>query len=329
MNIDEDTGKAHVQVRRRGAPELFEVIDRSPAACAQEPETTFGIDPRGYWHRPRPQIHFKQQVQGGTFANYTRIWMAATPPVGLDPGYACVVGEVFDGHMRAQERKLYLLDECADAILQRLFRKIAALKDIYWPTQLLVDPKHEQFCSDLIKARWCISHYPDEEEVPDDEVRQHNPHFVSRERIASLGDVPYKEDDEWGFIVVDTLFSEGIFSHHECCQIFAESQYQTPHRAVAICLLGMMTYEWTEEMNDQQDHDGYDLLEDIPEEGDEMEAHEAAAVAMLYAVGDTMDRRALERNNFRIYTRRDPEENRYVEEDGAPKKEEDWSWLNQ
>lgn len=328
--VDEETGevRSYVQARPRGEPELVEVFDRSPSAIASQPDTEYIVDTRGYWHKQRPGLARKnwKTVRGGTFVNYTRVWMAATPPSGLEPGYACVVGEVFDGALRSQERPLYLLDEASDVILPRLFNKIAALKDIYRPSQLYVDPKHEQFRSDLIKMRWGIAGYPAEDEVRDDELRAQHPHFVSRERIASPVDPPYKEDDEWGFLVVDTLFSEGRLTHHECCEVFAESQFQSPHRALAIVCLSMMSYEWTEQLNDMRDMDGYESVDDEMDEDavDELEVANSKVVSMLYMVGDQMDRRSIERDNWRVYSKPDPEQDQYVPDLEDEKKDMTW-----
>ncbi len=42
---------------------------------------------------------------------YTRVWMGMVPPKGLEPGYACVVGEVYDDDPRQKPRPKILLDE--------------------------------------------------------------------------------------------------------------------------------------------------------------------------------------------------------------------------
>ena len=42
---------------------------------------------------------------------YTRVWIGMVPPKGLEPGYACVVGEVFDDDPRQKPRPKILLDE--------------------------------------------------------------------------------------------------------------------------------------------------------------------------------------------------------------------------
>lgn len=53
----------------------------------------------------------RAQAEGIPPLKFTRIWMGIVGPAGREPGYACVVGEVFDGDIRQKARKKILLDE--------------------------------------------------------------------------------------------------------------------------------------------------------------------------------------------------------------------------
>lgn len=310
--------KAHVQVRRRKEPELVEVIDRSPEAIKAHPETRFGRMKNQHLAllETDEDPGVGDIILGGTYSLYTRIWMGITPPKGAQPGYCAVVGEEFDGDFGPKQRRLFVLDEgvCLTgdptvALIPDLMEAACALKDIYFPVheresdqkstggdrRLCHNPGDQQFIVELLKMKWCISTYPDEDEVPDHILRERQPFYASRDRIAPLFEAPYAHDEDYTIKAVESLFSRNLLHHHQCCEILAEGQYRTPLRAIGLVCLALQTYDWHETMVDDLDYDGYPS-EDIAPNADRSarDLLEGKIIGLLMLTGDAETRRKLQ-----------------------------------
>ena len=279
--------QAHVQVRSlpitegKDEPRLYRVVDRSPAAMAEFPDTRFGVTAAGHWERPQDKVQYVAYLQGGTIRRYTRIWLGVAPPKGSDPGYCAVVGEEFDGQFRAAQRKLFLLDEAyaldvdaSQALLPDLFAAVAAAKDIYQAKLLYLDPREEQFLHDLQQLRWGIIGY--EADLTDDALRVRFPFFVRRGRVTTPVPAPYGDDEDYGRRVVDSMFGRGLLYNHPSCAMFKSRAYLTPHRALSLVCLAMQAWDWNTVIGEEQPSDGY---EEPPDEEDAEEMPDAWELA--------------------------------------------------
>lgn len=339
MNIyrnDKGVWRSYVQARRETNPELVQIIDRSPGAVQEYPDTRFWKDGSGRLRlledgQPPPR---GAVILGGSYTLYTRIYLGLTPPVGHEPGYCAVVGELFDQTFEPRARPLLVLDEgsCfpdvdpSMALIPDLMEAACALKDLYLPAheregsdglggdrRMIVNPGHKQFLEELRKVQHGLCGYVDEEDMPDGEIKKRFPFFASRDRIAPLYEPPYKEDEDYGIKAVEAMANredhEGrpMLRHHRCCSIFAGGQYRTPLRAVALCVLSLQTYQWTEALEGRFDYDGYEREDE--EKAKRRSGRERRAEAkrnmmlegILYMASDLRDRALLARSGREAY----------------------------
>lgn len=320
MNVYKDEkGKwhSHVQVRRQSTPPLIEVIDRNPEAVALYPNTRFGYDQHNKLCLLAPDVEpiRGEVVMGGSYSLYTRIWFGVCPPYGSEPGYCAVVGEEFDKSFGPKQRRFFQLDEGvildgdpSIALMPELMESIAALKDIYMPSdrnplgggdsRIWVDPANDQFYNDLLDSWWGISSYADEGER-EDELKARFPFFASRERVGSVVMAPFAAQTggfgDYAVKVVDSLFARGMLHHHKCCRVWSDGQYRTPHKALGLVCVALQTYRWSEVYEDQRDFDGYDE-EKVPQAYLDAQAQaEENFVALLHSCSDPVLRREIER----------------------------------
>jgi hypothetical protein len=289
---DEGKLKSYVQTRRRRKSGLLEVIDRSPAAIEQSPDTVYGVTPRGH---VSIDANLPQTVQGGVATLYTRLWMVMSPPSQGDAGWAGVLGEVFGGNWRMQERPLFLLDEVSEVLLPKLFRGAAMLKDIYCTDMLYVDPANEMFARDLTRSRWGLCSY--DSDYDDDELVLRHPFFASRDRIAGPVDPPYKPDVAWGKQLISELFETGMLSHHAtACPVFETGHQNSPHIALAIGVMAMQAYDWSDRFDGVDMDDGYMEEEPSDAEKAQMQRSIESMTNVLWMTGDAGARTELDRS---------------------------------
>ena len=322
MNIGLIDGKwmPHVQVRRQKHPELVEVIDRSPTAILQTPDSRFGRSRNGHCVllEGNELAITGEVLEGGTYTLYTRIWMGVTPPKGAQPGYCAVVGEEFDGEFGPKQRRLFVLDEgvCIDgdpsmALIPDLLEAVSALKDIYFPVheresaadstggdrRLCIDPRDETFLEEMMKLKWGIIGYFDEEDgVGDTYLKERFPFWASRDRVAPVFKAPYADDEDYLVKAVESLLSRGLLHHHTCCEILSEGQYRTPLKALGLVCLALQTYDWQEQLADPREFDGYPVEDPtVPHEEVAKRLLERKVMGLMYLVGSHQQRRLLER----------------------------------
>jgi len=312
MNAAQDADgkwKSHVHVTRRDDPEIWEVIDRNPAAIERYPDTKFGVDPHGRLYRAGKGRPLRRVVKGGSYSLYTRIWMAITPKDGLQPGYCAVVGEVHeDDNFSPKLRDYVLLDEAVTmgdnpslALHPDLFEATAALKDIYSPGRIFLDFKKEEFLTEIQKSQWGIRAYPEEDAISVRDLKKQHPFFRSREHIAVPVEAPYSGNDEWDFSTVDALFARNRLRVHRCCETFRFGQYRTPHRALAMACSALMFWDWTEILREQETYDGYESGVPTKEELDEEEVLTQEIEDFTWMVTDDRGRRDLDAKHLEGY----------------------------
>lgn len=129
---------------------------------------------------------------------FTRIWMGIVGPKGAEPGYACVVGELYDGDVRQKVRPKLLLDEAQaiapadlredqvethrdlvyaerggeriikanDPTIDDLRQAAVALKDLYWygraadRLQIYTPPDEKRFTQYILATEGLCRAYP-------------------------------------------------------------------------------------------------------------------------------------------------------------------------
>uniref|UniRef100_A0A6M3XSZ4 Uncharacterized protein n=1 Tax=viral metagenome TaxID=1070528 RepID=A0A6M3XSZ4_9ZZZZ len=316
----DDSGipRSYIQARRRRKSALLEVIDRCPAACEQSPDTSFGVI-HGQLSLSKS---IEERVSGGTVALYTRIWMMMAPPAEGHPGWAGVLGEVFDGNWRQQERTLVLLDEACAVLLPRLFFAAACLKDIYMADQLYVDPSDAAFRADLAKNRWGLCGY--DADMDDDDLASKFPFFASRDRICSPIEPPYKPDPEWGRLLISEMFDDGMLKvHSSACPVFERGNYKPPHRALALGVMAMQAWDWSDRFDGVDMDDGYEDEGLSPAEFAQAQRAKEHMANVLYMTGDTFMRSAVERAEASTYESMAPP----IERPLGSLSMEDLSWL--
>lgn len=312
MNAVQDSAgvwQSHVHVRKRNDPELWEVIDRNPAAIKRHPDTRFGRDPHGRLYLGAPGKPVEREIRGGSFSLYTRIWAAITPKDGLQPGYCAVVGEVHeDGNFNPKLRDYVLLDEGVTmgdnpslALHPDLFEATAALKDLYSLDRLYMNFKQEEFLTEIQKQQWGIAAYPPEDLMSRKDLEGAHPFFRSEDHLATPIEAPYAGNDEWDFSTVDALFARKRLKIHRGCETFRFGQYRTPHRALAMACSALMFWDWSEILREQEEHDGYESVEPDEEELTEEQEQEAEFLSFASMVSDDRGRTLIEEKRLEGY----------------------------
>jgi len=311
MNAAQDDNgnwKSYVHAKRKDDPELWEVIDRNPAAIKRYPNTRFGRDKHGRLYKAAPGKEVRREVRGGSYSLYTRIWAAISPRDGLQPGYCAVVGEVHDGDFLPKLRNFVLIDEGVTmtdnpslALHPDLFEATSALKDIYAFDRLYVDHRNEAFVTEINKAQWGISAYSDEDLMTDNDLKRAFPFFRHRDHRAHPMEPPYPSHDDRDFATVDALFARDRLRVHKCCETFRFGQYRTPHRALAMACTALQFWDWTEILRDMEPYDGYESAVPTAEELSEEEQLQHELDDFTWMVSDDRTRRALEESEREGY----------------------------
>lgn len=243
------------------------------------------------------------------------MWMGVAPPETITvpgsekrivPGYACVIGEVFERNPLQNEPLRVLFDEgvaldprdfegmpgareqyglcesLEDAIkhptLHALRQAMVALKDLWLVERILVPPDNDQFF-EYVRQTEGLYFY--DNRVPDYRFRRSMPFFRSRHRTChgilkggmvsmdANGQGVFKEDREWNDHVTQTLLNTRRFNAVNECGIFWEEHGPRPptaRRAVGLVLNEMQYYDMTFQVRDYHVTDGYDREPDPEEE---------------------------------------------------------------
>jgi len=232
---------------------------------------------------------------------YTRVWMGLVPPKGLEPGYACVVGEVYDDDPRQKPRPKILLDEAqalspddwpsetvekyhdlfytdiegsdpgcvmeaakaSNPTLHDLRIAAVSLKDIYMVRQGITLPHHIPFTA-FLRATEGLCLY--DEHIDPEQYKDWFPTFRSFSRsMPIIDEVPMGDDEEYGRQLVETLLGRNELHVNEHCKLFQNSHLAHPVRAVGLVCSAMQVWDYSFKIRDVQINDGY---EDIVDEED-------------------------------------------------------------
>ncbi len=243
---------------------------------------------------------------------YTRVWMGMVPPKGLEPGYACVVGEVYDDDPRQKPRPKILLDEAqalnpddwskdvvesyhdsfftdiegdngiisasksSNPTMHDLRIAAVALKDIYKIEMGITLPHHPPFTA-FLRATEGLCLYDDG--IDPEQYKQWFPTFRSiDDRMAIMDEVPMGDDEEYGRQLVETLLARNELSINDHCKLFQNSHLAHPVRAVGLVCSAMQVWDWSFMIRDVEMGDGYDERiadEDLEEAKAELDAEDA------------------------------------------------------
>ena len=197
----------------------------------------------------------------------TRIWMGIVPGETTDrdnlphvhPGYACVIGEVCDASQSMlTDRPRILFDEgtCLDPndftpeegalyhisekeakfpTLYSLRRVAVALKDIWWPS-LIVVPPMATFYAAMLRTDGL---YQYAQEVSDTDRKQYYPFFQSKGRLADGIIQAEQEDRLYNEGLINALYSQGLFQAVTDCKVFLDEKTPPAYRAVGLVLAMM------------------------------------------------------------------------------------------
>ena len=239
---------------------------------------------------PPPKVDLDQVA-----ANFhlTRIWMGIVPAESVHqdqmtrtyPGYACVIGEIYRSSQSAlEDRPRILLDEgtcldpkdftdeeCADfhisekeAKFPTLFglrRAAVSLKDIWWPSLVIVPPV-QSFYGAILGTDGL---YQYAQEVSDSDRQQHYPFYQSKGRLADGVLKAELEDREYGNGLINALFSQDLFQVVTDCSLFLDEKIPTAYRAVGMVLSMMQQIPaylpWSERQTLSVDADERESLE--------------------------------------------------------------------
>ena len=239
----------------------------------------------------------------------TRIWIGVVPPEDSNgessPGYACVVGELFDGDPTQRDRKRIVFDEgialdpadfspkerlCFgmrdDALqlptLYTLRDAVIALKDLYWAERIFCPPGNPRFHQFIQSTDGLYAYDP---RYGDGRYQKHMPFFVSRRRLCSGVLQVEHEERAHNLKLVDSLLALDLIEIRSHCKLFWERKLPTAYRAVGLVCAEMQMSDMTYRIRQMHFSDGY---EDYGEDNQEMRSRalEAAEDLSHWATGN-------------------------------------------
>lgn len=196
----------------------------------------------------------------------TRIWLGVVPPQsdskGVWPAYACVLGEVYD---RSNPDKLCILldeavalnpadfqdlpedvlDECGitevgyrNPTPYHLRQAIVTLKDVWWPSQVLV-PKDDPDFYDFILRTDGLTRYDDRRTAV--YYRRKSPLFMSKNRTCNEGVIQVEREyyKANASKYIDGMAAQRSFEWFEENRTFGEEQAPNALRCVSMVLSEM------------------------------------------------------------------------------------------
>lgn len=221
----------------------------------------------------------------------TRIWIGCVPPEDIDgetyPGYACVVGEKFDGDPSQRDRTRVVLDEGialdpADfskrerqyhgirdnaleyPTLYTLRDAVIALKDIYWAERIYVPPGNEQFKGFIQSTDGLYSYDP---RYGDARYNRQMPFYVSRRRTCREGILQVEnEQRQHNISLVSSLLDMDRLTIDNDCTLFWDRQLPTARRAIGLVCAEMQMMDMTYQIREMHMSDGYDEYEEKEED---------------------------------------------------------------
>jgi len=233
---------------------------------------------------------------------FTRIWMGIVPPDN-EPGYVCIIGEIWDGEFEQKARPKILLDEgiALDPddfndedrrtwsrllftndgatprkerpTLEDLRHAAVALKDIYSaasrdPILAFLPPgeSNAQFFQYMI-ATWGFT-YPGKRD--DEEWQRWYPFFRSQEyRLGMSNQPPFGDNGEYAQELVESLLAGRELRISARCDHFLTPSLVNPRKCVGMVLASMQMIDWSFRLNEYREDDAYEDWRDNEEEREE------------------------------------------------------------
>ena len=215
----------------------------------------------------------------------TRIWIGVVPAEDKGdvtvPGYACVVGELYDGNPMQKDRKRVVLDEGIaldpkdfspgerkyhgirdDALdhptLYTLRDSVIALKDLYWADSIFVPPGNPRFFK-FFQSTDGIFQY--DQRYGDSTYIKQMPFFVSRRRVANGVFEVDHEEREHNIQLVNSLLQLGLLNIYTDLHLFWERQLPSAYRAIGLVCAEMQLNDMSYQVREMSFSDGYDDYE--------------------------------------------------------------------
>ncbi len=225
------------------------------------------------------------------FMLFTRIWMGIVGPQEREPGYAVVVGEVYDGDVRQKARRKIVLDEgqaldpqdfdeetrkkhydllyCdlegEDGQLQQV-RKVdlptlddlraamVTLKDLYHVNLGYTPPNSAVFYQHMRSTEGLTHYSPD---YDDGQLAHWYPCFRHSDATATLSDnPPFGDDEEYGRQLIESLLARDELHVNEQCRLFRNRSLTAPIRAVGLVCSAMQVMDWPHQIREWREQDG-------------------------------------------------------------------------
>lgn len=197
----------------------------------------------------------------------TRIWMGVVPPEGIEPGYACVIGERYDPNLEQRQLKMLLMDEAialdpADfspgekrryqipednrdrPTKRRLAQAVVALKDLYWPQMVIVPPGIGS-TADLSQPGASFTHFLRmtdglvlyDESLGYDTPRRWFPFYSSSRRtVDGIREVVH-EDREYNLSLIDSMYeAKTLQVNRKHCKMYLDEKRPSARRCVGMVL---------------------------------------------------------------------------------------------
>ena len=252
--------------------------------------------------------------EGDGWEVYTRIWMGLVPPHGNEPGYACVVGEVYDDDPRQKPRPKIVLDEAQalnpedwDSDIVRQYQDVfyteidgqniakssnptmhdlrvasVSLKDLYQVDMGITLPNQPPFTQFLRSTEGLCMYDNDIDSVT---YKSWFPTYkTSALTLAIMDTPPMGDDEEYGRQLVETLLARNELQINEHCKLFQNSHLSHPVRAVGLICSAMQVWDYTFLIREMEEGDGYeDLLDEEDAEAIKEELGQEDAVRMWQA----------------------------------------------
>ena len=216
----------------------------------------------------------------------TRIWIGVVPPEDVNgehcPGYACAVGEVYDGDPMQRDRKRIVLDEgvCLDPAdfspkerlyygirndqtshptLYTLKDAVLALKDLYWAEAVFVPPGNPRFFRFFQSTDGLFSY---DSRYGDARYKRHQPFFVSRRRTCNGVFQVDHEERAHNLELVNSLLDTGLLDIYTNLTNFWDRRLPTAYRAIGLVCAEMQLHDMTYAIREMSFSDGYEDYDD-------------------------------------------------------------------
>ena len=225
----------------------------------------------------------------------TRLIQVIVPPDDTSPGYACVLGEVFDGDTRQKSRQKILLDEAValdpddfsekekESFWDRLYYRAlveeegkwvervepyrdhptledlrlaaVALKDLWKPRRAFTPPGEEEFYHYIRRTEGLMTYPPT---VSDEDLERWYPFFGGRHRHVGVQcDVPFGTDQGYADSLVATLIRRRTLQVNPNCLICVNLGYTSVNRAIALGCNALEYWDATLKIREKKPSDGY------------------------------------------------------------------------